>query len=799
MAKKNSKAPKKAMIFNSVLLITAENVVSFVKSLPKTIMTEEAFNSYMERNFYFGGKFHGNDFNSGSHYSTIVRQLGLYHILNGKYIPRFTNDIDVDTAEKFLKYWLKLYIVPNPTSQPSLRKSVVTPKYVLKEIISFLESNPNIKDIYKIVDIIFQQELSRNDKGNLANILNRFSDCIEVNTNFEASLTANYKNVMEDINALINDPNRYFEHFGKGEKNHSNESLKLQQIFYGAPGTGKSYIIKKETEGESVIRTTFHPDSDYSTFVGCYKPTMVEEDAKVIPVVVNKGISLDDNKGTYKEKRISYQFVKQAFLKAYLGAWKKYAECSSIYNNPTVHEFNTDNGRYVINSVGAYGLTLSREFQFPKSIVQKEWGNLWKDGIYEVPKGPQTGKSVQHAIANWIFKKIDECTIDKFDEGWKKLVDTVKKNGHVDVQKTQTYIIRDVAADNETLTINVEARDKKRVTLQRKFNEPDEAKSSKLEKALINILKCYNSDFDDAWELLKQDINNGVTPEVKAEDGKIEPQFLVIEEINRGNCAQIFGDIFQLLDRASNGFSVYPIEADSDLREAIKDAFSKEEEFKLSKDIDIDGVIEYSSNFGKTLSDDIQEGRVLLLPPNLYIWATMNTSDQSLFPIDSAFKRRWDWVYMPIGYKNDNWTIEIGSKEYKWVNFQRQINDSIYGVDNSEDKKLGDYFVNANRTGGKISADTFLNKILFYIWNDVCKDDPDQIFQWIKDNKQKQSIKFSDFFGEDRDIKLQGFMAFNKVPAIGEPADTDNSDDKKDPDSTETDENPIEDDNDLNS
>ncbi len=469
MAKKNSTAPKKPMIFNSVLLITAENVVSFVKSLPKTIMTEDAFNSYMERNFYFGGKFHGNDFNSGSHYSTIVRQLGLYHILNGKYIPRFTNDIDVDTADKFLKYWLKLYIAPNPTSQPSLRKSVVTPKYVLKEIISFLECNPNVTNIYEIVETIFQQELSRNDKGNLANILNRFSDCVKVDNNSNASLTTNYKNVMEDINALINDPNRYFEHFGKGKKNHSNGSQKLQQIFYGAPGTGKSHEIKNITEGKAVIRTTFHPDSDYSTFVGCYKPSVG------IGRVYGAQGPLTDNGKPIEEPKITYKYVMQAFLKAYLGAWKKYADRN---------------------------------------------------------------------------------------------------------------------------------------------------------------------------------------------DDKAEPQFLVIEEINRGNCAQIFGDLFQLLDRGDNSFSEYPIEADADLQQEIERAFMDSDVFKLNKDINVEGIVEdYKSNYGKTLSEDIQEGRVLLLPPNLHIWATMNTSDQSLFPIDSAFKRRWDWVYMPIGYKNNNWTIEIGEKK----------------------------------------------------------------------------------------------------------------------------------------
>ncbi len=610
MAKKNSTAPKKAMIFNSVLMINAENVVSFVNSLPKCRMSEQSFNSFMEKNFFFGGKYHGLDFNAGSHYSTVVRQLGLYQILGNEYIPRFYSNINEEVAELFLKYWLKLYIAPNPTSQPSFRKSVATPKFILKELIRHIEKDKLTTNIYDIVDKIYNQEFSRNDKGNLPTIIRKYSDCINVDENNNVSLRPNFKEVMNEINELINNPNRYFEHFGEIKKASpiNVDSKPLQQIFYGAPGTGKSHEIKRLTKEKSVIRTTFHPDSDYSTFVGSYKPVTENIDVQVVPVVINNGISLDQNEGTYKEKRISYRFVIQAFLKAYLGAWKKYAD-----------------------------------------------------------------------------KKGDEAA----------------------------------------------------------------------------------------------------------------PQFLIIEEINRGNCAQIFGDLFQLLDRGGNGFSEYPIEADTDLKQEIEKAFTEDTDYQLENDIDVEGVIDdYTSNYNSTLSEDIQHGRVLLLPKNLYIWATMNTSDQSLFPIDSAFKRRWDWEYMPIGYKNTNWTIEIGTKKYNWVDFQKIINEKIYSVNNSEDKQLGDYFVNADRTDYKISADTLLNKILFYLWNDVCKDDPDQIFQWKddKDNNKAKSIKFSDFFCDEKERKLQGFMAFLEVPAIGESDDSDNSENINSPEETSA-----ESDNDINS
>ena len=345
--------------------------------------------------------------------------------------------------------------------------------------------------------------------------------------------------------------------------NNDDKQLPLQQITYGAPGTGKSHGIKKETAGKSVIRTTFHPDSDYSTFVGAYKPVMEEADVRVVPVVLNNGASFDQNNGTLKEKRISYKFVKQAFLKAYLGAWKKYAEA---------------------------------------------------------------GKSA-------------------------------------------------------------------------------------------------------------------------------EPQFLVIEEINRGNCAQIFGDLFQLLDRNDeNDFSTYPIDADTDLQKEIEKAFKEEKDgesenpYKLSKDIDVEGVVEdYTSNYGASLSKDIQEGRVLLLPPNLYIWATMNTSDQSLFPIDSAFKRRWAWDYVKITDGNKGWMIQGADYYCDWWTFIQEINKKIATTTSSDDKKLGYYFCKAKNNTTCIDEKLFVSKVIFYLWNDVFKDNDNSIFKVTESSGEPS---FDDFYKE---------------------------------------------------
>ena len=205
-----------------------------------------------------------------------------------------------------------------------------------------------------------------------------------------------------------------------------------------------------------------------------------------------------------------------------------------------------------------------------------------------------------------------------------------------------------------------------------------------------------------------------------------ENVYLIIEEINRGNCAQIFGDLFQLLDRDDNGVSEYPIKADSDLKMYLEGELGKNH-------------------------DGIKDGE-LCLPSNLYIWATMNTSDQSLFPIDSAFKRRWDWEYEPIKYMNTNWGIDIGGNMYSWTSFQIEVNNRIFEATNSEDKMLGDYFVKP--CNNVISEKQFINKVLFYLWNDVCKDGDGDIFK-TEDNKD---VKFSDLYDTNASVTLKSMM-----------------------------------------
>lgn len=234
---------------------------------------------------------------------------------------------------------------------------------------------------------------------------------------------------------------------------------------------------------------------------------------------------------------------------------------------------------------------------------------------------------------------------------------------------------------------------------------------------------CYkplkNDDGKLDYRFIPQVFTNAYVSALRHPD---DPTYLIIEEINRGNCAQIFGDLFQLLDR-SGGESDYEIKPDTEL--------------------------------AKYLASEGVPSQSLKLPDNLHIYATMNTSDQSLFPMDSAFKRRWAMEYKPIDYKHGKamkFTLTIDSKEYPWIGFLQMVNEMILNATDSEDKQMGEFFIKSS-----ITEKEFVNKVMFYLWNDICKDlyNPRRVqaayFLRVKDKLEEEKndyFTFAELFSE---------------------------------------------------
>ena len=408
----------------------------------------------------------------------------------------------------------------------------------------------------------------------------------------------------------------------------SDENTKsLQKIFYGAPGTGKSNKIKEEVDDQGKIhyRTTFHPDSDYSTFVGCYKPI------------------------SHKKNMLAGNGINEIQLLSYF--------------------FNSNGDDYKGKNKARY--------LYEALVHTQDIRSLGLDA-----------KSLAEKLK---AKGFDSCAYTVEANCMYNIYDWLKEDGYI-VENKLSYEF---------------------------------------------IPQTFTKAYVDAWKNQKSGT----------------PVYLIIEEINRGNCAQIFGDLFQLLDRDDEGYSRYEVSPDSDL-----------EDYIATLGLDISGI---KNSKGEDISSQIANGKLLKLPNNMYIWATMNTSDQSLFPIDSAFKRRWDWEYIPIDTKKEEWNINVGGSLYSWTVFLEKINNEILTDETAEDKHLGFYFCKAD--DNEINAVKFVGKVLFYLWNDVFK--VYGIPATIGSSKDWSYTKFYNTDGTVDEQKVKDLMKKLEIPDLVQKAD----------------------------
>jgi hypothetical protein len=209
--------------------------------------------------------------------------------------------------------------------------------------------------------------------------------------------------------------------------------------------------------------------------------------------------------------------------------------------------------------------------------------------------------------------------------------------------------------------------------------------------------------------------------------------YLIIEEINRGNCAAIFGDIFQLLDRDYNNESEFPIDLPAELLDYLQSSYPEDENIQ---------------NIIKT--------EKLYLPRNFCILATMNTSDQSLFPMDSAFKRRWNMEYIPIDYQEKELKysyFKIENKTHNWLKFLEKINNLIEETHNAEDKQIGQWFIKTNGIDENgtpfFNEENFKNKVLSYLFFDVFKFERSKIFKQSSFSKLIECNSLEEIFKDD--------------------------------------------------
>lgn len=188
-------------------------------------------------------------------------------------------------------------------------------------------------------------------------------------------------------------------------------------------------------------------------------------------------------------------------------------------------------------------------------------------------------------------------------------------------------------------------------------------------------------------------------------DGSNTPQLLIIEEINRSNVAAVFGDIFQLLDR-KNGVSEYPIETSEDIRKYLSTCFKEPE-------------------------DQFQK---LCIPDNMYLWATMNSADQGVFPMDTAFRRRWQFEYLGINHNSDRiagYFVELNAgHSVEWNALREAINKRLSDLRVNEDKLIGPFFLGMSALTDKgVFNSAFKSKVLMYLYEDAARQHRSELFR----------------------------------------------------------------------
>lgn len=205
----------------------------------------------------------------------------------------------------------------------------------------------------------------------------------------------------------------------------------------------------------------------------------------------------------------------------------------------------------------------------------------------------------------------------------------------------------------------------------------------------------------------------------------IKPFLLIIEEINRANVAAVFGDIFQLLDRGDDFVSEYPIQATEDVKKYL----------------------------AKELGGDPCDYNKIKIPDNMFIWATMNSADQGVFPMDTAFKRRWDFTYLGIDDNDQDlqgkyvYLADDKSQKVEWNKLRKAINNFLAKEKINEDKQLGPYFISRSivvpNDSEEIDRDrfinTFKNKVIMYLFEDAAKQKRPRLFEGCFLNSSRYS------------------------------------------------------------
>lgn len=459
--------------------------------------------------------------------------------------------------------------------------------------------------------------------------------------------------------------------------------MTYQKIYFGAPGTGKSWILNK---------------SAVDIFESAGNQSHGDEDSRIKESIQNAG---SDNA-------------------ARIAVGLKYSSVLAELAPKSIHE------NYSCSLDAAYGVFQGTKIEsIAKSFSDYEEKDLDAEKIKaELEKIKKDRQASWAAIGYKYSSYLSQKSTGNIQE----------ELGLSKTSSTASWIVsganaKDFLKDN---LLEEEVKRIERVTFHPNYNYAQ----------FVGTYKPVQDEEDDKQIVYKYVPGPFMRVYCNAKRNPNNKFLLLIEEINRANVAAVFGDVFQLLDR-KNGESEYPIAASEDIRSFLADNGINEKDLRI--------------------------------PQNMYIWATMNSADQGVFPMDTAFKRRWEFEYIGIDENEDgikDYEIPLQKKEddshewIKWNNLRHSINDKLTEMKINEDKLLGPYFISEEKlklVEGKNEekADEFVksfkSKVLMYLFEDAVKMRPGDLF----DENAIGKLRFSDICKKFDEIG-QGIFNFKK-------------------------------------
>lgn len=701
-----------------------KTIVELVKVLPHEVMPSDEYRTIIEKRWpgFLRTAYQ------------LACQVGLYYESDdGFYYPRFYHDIEEDEANAYMQNWIRKYYVPNPYTKSMT--SLQHPQPFLASIIGYIYEHPEEKELHSILENVFQEDIGNIDI--ISNVLNTYTDLMNVDSSGNIELTVKAKDFMKQYNDR-NDKKAFFDNFSEDVTETSQEE-KLRQISAATfLKKALSIVIEEDPNLSKLEALGIYKETSKQLKINGFYLWRKKDDLPLRLDDVHQDLEIEYEGQAYvmylewTPASMEEQFF-PVFNRAYNGMFKMEKDGNEyvLYKLSQFRKDSKPNGPLQQIFYGAPGTGKSHEVD---RIIKKEMlshidsDEEKENHIFRTTFHPESDYS--SFVGCYKPRRLKakskaplNLSIDDLANILKSYYEEESTGKVVGLQKFcfeySMYLDGSYKAVNYTDLLN-------------RAGIPD-TYSREIQKYInYNKLLPKQDDNEITYDFTAQAFTNAY---VAAWQNPSEKYFLVIEELSRGNCAAIFGDIFQLLDRdeENNYISKYKIEPDADLKDYL--------EGKLGSD-----------------HNGIKDG--LRLPGNLYIWATMNTSDKSIFPMDSAFKRRWRWRYQKISYgtcnESANYTFAVAGKERKWVSFLAKINKAIKDKTDSEDKQMGDFFIK-----GKIDEETFIDKVMFYLWSEIGKENfktNDALFLYKDENGNEKDFSFNELNENGKSEMLLNFM-----------------------------------------